>query len=86
MMSDRFDGGDKDFMILLVVNITADVDKEAPTSNNSKQIVGLKVRQSKRAEDPDITMLTMMQMREEAEDRAHDCREKVEDQREMAKD
>ena len=36
MMSCRFDGGDKDDMILPIVNITADVDKEASMSNSSR--------------------------------------------------
>ena len=72
MMSDLFDGGDKDDLIPPVVKITANVDEEASASKNSRPIFGLRVRQSKRAEKPNIMTLMMIQMRSEVEERAHD--------------
>ena len=62
------------------------MNKEASTSNNSRQVVGLKVRQPKRAENFDIMKIMVTQMRPDVEERAHDRREKAGDQREMAKD
>ena len=60
MLSYRFDSGEKDDMTPPVVNITADVDEEASTLNNSRRIVGLKVKQLKRAKNPGILTIMMM--------------------------
>ena len=60
--------------------------EEVSISNSSKRIVELKVKISKKATNPDILTIIVMQMRAEVEERAHDRGEKVEYRRDMSKD
>ena len=66
MMSDRFDGREKyaetpgPLHIPPVVNITVDVKEGSLTCNSSRQIFGLNVKRSKKADKPDIMTIMMM--------------------------
>ena len=54
-----------------------DADISSTCANLRSANLGLKVRKQKKAENPDFLILRMIQMRSEAEERAHNYREKV---------